>query len=138
MTFSEAIATQPAWIGVWLNVLLAGAFVLPLALLIWRQSRLIGIVVPLSSLAGGLATNLLYDQMGYVKLLGLPHILIWTPVAIYLMGQIRRDDMPAWPRRIMSLVLATIGISLVFDYSDLVRYILGERTPLVLAPGLGE
>jgi hypothetical protein len=38
----------------------------------------------------------LYDRMGYVKLLGLPHIVVWTPLAIYLVVLLRRDDLPMW------------------------------------------
>jgi hypothetical protein len=38
--------------------------------------------------------------------------------------------MPRWPRRIIAVVLATIAVSLAFDYVDALRYLLGERTPL--------
>jgi len=41
--------------------------------------------------------------------------------------------MPAWPRRIMMVVLATILISLAFDYTDVIRYFLGETAPIVAA-----
>ncbi len=130
MTFQEAIAQQPAWIGYWLKWLLLGAIVLPLALLIWRQSRIAAIAAIVAGVVGGFGTGWLYDKVGYVKLLGLPHIIMWTPLAIYLAIQIRRVDMPIWPRRIMIVVLATILISLAFDYTDVARYLLGERTPL--------
>jgi hypothetical protein len=130
MTLQEAIAQQPAWIGYWLDWLLFGAFILPVALLIWRQSRVTAVASVVASLAGGWATGWLYDKMGYVKLLGLPHIIVWTPLAIYLVLQIRRTDMPKWPRWIMGVVLASILISLAFDYTDVLRYLLGERTPL--------
>lgn len=136
MTFEEAIATQPAWLGYWLNGLLIGAFVLPVTLLIWRQSRLAGIVTLLASGISAVLVTWIYGQMGYVKLLGLPHILFWTPVAIYLLGQIRRPEMPVWPARIMVVILATITISLIFDYVDVARYLLGETTPVPgTAPG---
>ena len=130
MTFEEAIAQQPAWIGYWLKWLLFGAFVLPFALLIWRQSRIAAIAAIVASVAGAFGTRWLYNEMGYVKLLGLPHIIVWTPLAIYLFGQIRRADMPKWPRWIIGVVLASILISLAFDYTDALRYLLGERTPL--------
>ncbi len=130
MTLQDAIAQQPAWIGYWLKWLLFGAFILPLALLIWRQSRVAGIVAVAASLTGALGTNWLYTKMGYVKLLGLAHIIVWTPLAIYLFAQIRRADMPRWPRWIIGVVLASILISLAFDYTDALRYLLGERTPL--------
>ena len=130
MTLEQAIAQQPAWVGYWLYWLLFGAFVLPLTLLVWRQSRIAGVAAIVAAVVAGFGVGWLYDQMGYVKLLGLPHIVAWTPLAIYLFVQIRRDDMPRWPRRIMVVVLATILVSLAFDYTDAVRYLLGERTPL--------
>jgi len=130
MTLQGAIAQQPAWIGYWLNWLLFGAFILPVSLLIWRQSRVAAIVTVVASVAGAFGTNWLYTKMGYVKLLGLPHIIVWTPLAIYLFGQIRRADMPKWPRWIIGVVLASILISLAFDYTDAMRYLLGEKSPL--------
>lgn len=134
MSFEEAITLQPQWVQYWLNWLLFGGFVLPLALLIWRQSRITAVVAVVATLASGLTIGWLYEQMGYVKLLGLPHIIVWTPLAIYLVMQIRREHMPVWPKRIMSVVLATIIISLAFDYTDAIRYFLGERMPVALPP----
>ena len=98
MTLNEAIATQPAWVGIWLNVLLLGAFVAPLVLLIWRASRKAGIITFGASMVAGFAIQMMYNAMGYVKLLGLPHVVIWVPVVIFLLGQAQRGDMPAWPR----------------------------------------
>jgi len=133
MTLQEAIAQQPAWIGYWLKWLVFGAFILPLTLLIWRQTRLAAVAAIVAGVAGAFATGWLYDQMGYVKLLGLPHIVVWTPLAVYLFMLLKRPDVPAWPKRIVVVVLATILISLAFDYADVARYQLGERAPLVKA-----
>ena len=130
MTFEEAIATQPAWLGYWLNWLVFAAFVLPLSLVIWRPSRIAGIIAVLTSAVAGFGVMWMYGQMGYVKLLGLPHILLWTPLAFYLYAQLRHPDMPVWPRRIILVVLGTLLISLAFDYVDAARYALGERTPV--------
>lgn len=130
MTMQDAIALQPAWVGYWLKVLLFGAFILPAALLVWKQSRAAGLLTIIASLAAGFATSRLYDAVGYVKLLGLPHILFWTPLVVYLVLQIRKPDMPKPPRLIMIAVVGVILISLGFDYVDLARYLLGEKTPL--------
>jgi len=126
----EAIALQPAWVEHWLRVLFLCAFILPAALLIWKPTRLTAIIVIVTSVAAGFATARLYDTVGYVKLLGLPHIIFWTPLAIYLITQLRRADIPGVPRMIMMVVLGAITISLAFDYSDVLRYLLGDRTPL--------
>lgn len=130
MSFSEAIATQPQWIQLWLNVLLLGAFVAPLLLLIWKASRKAGVVTLVSSLIGGATIQYLFSVMGYVKLLGIGHIL-WLPVVVFLMAQQARGDMPNWPRRIIWFIITVISISLVFDFIDVIRWVLGERAPMV-------
>ena len=130
MTLQEAIAQQPPWVGLWLKWLFFGVFTLPIALLIWRQSRIAGIATVLSSVAAAISVGWLFDRLGYVKLLGLPHIVLWTPLVIYLVALLRRKDMPNWPRWIIIVVLGTILISLAFDYTDVMRYLLGERAPL--------
>lgn len=132
MTLEEAIALQPQWVRLWLNVLLVGAFVLPLALLVWRQTRLAALLTVASSVAAGFGVTWLYGQLGYVKLLGLPHILLWTPLMIYLVALLRRPGLPRAPRLILAAVTATIAVSLAFDYVDSARYLMGERMP---APG---
>ena len=129
MTFEELIALQPAWVGIWINVLLFGAFALPLSLVFWKESRMAGVITVIASVLGGIGVQWMFSKMGYVKLLGLPHIIVWVPLSFYLLKQIRRPDMPTWPMRIMMFVLLTIGISLAFDITDVARYILGERTP---------
>lgn len=131
MSLEDAIATQPAWVGMWLMVLVAGAFVAPLVLLIWKSSRKAGIITFVASVIAGFGVQMMYDSMGYVKLLGLPHLIIWVPVVVFLMAQQTRGDMPNWPRRIIWFVIAVLCVSLVFDFVDTVRWVLGERAPLV-------
>ncbi len=130
MSFEEAMALQPVWVVIWMNILLVGAFVAPLVLLIWRQSRKAGAITFVVSVFAGFCIQMMYNSLGYVKLLGLPHLL-WIPVVMYLAGQARRADMPAWPRRIIWFCMAVICVSLAFDIVDVIRYVLGERAPTV-------
>jgi len=132
MTLQEAIASQDAWIGIWTNVLLVCAIGLPLVLLIWEPSRVAGMVTALGTVVSGMAMNWLYGELGYVKLLGLPHIIIWVPVVWFLLAQARRTDMPAWPKRIMWVIITALCVSLVFDVVDVARYLLGARTATFL------
>jgi hypothetical protein len=133
MTMQEAIAQQPMWVQWWLYWLIAASLVAPLGLLIWRQTRLAGIVTIIASLVGGFGVQMLFDRMGYVKLIGLPHIIFWTPLAIYLITLLRRD-LPTYARWLVLLILVTILISLAFDYTDAIRYLLGDRAPHAAAP----
>jgi lysylphosphatidylglycerol synthetase-like protein (DUF2156 family) len=131
MTLTEAIALQPAWVNYWVTWLLVGAYILPLSLLIWRQTRIAAIVTLTTSILAAMVMEWLYAQVGFVKLLGLPHVIFWTPTAIFLAWQLKHKDLSKWPRNIMAIVLLTITISLAFDYLDVARYILGERQTLV-------
>jgi hypothetical protein len=137
MTFKEAVATHaPAWVGIWLNILLLGAIVLPLSLFIWKQTRLVALAALIAGIAGIVGVMTMYGQMGYVRLLGLPHIIMWTPLAFFLVHKLRSPDVTPVPRVIMGVVLATIAVSLAFDVLDVVRYISGDRTPLAMASTL--
>ena len=138
MTFTQAMQLMPIWVQIWLNVLLLGAFVLPGILLIWPESRKAGILTLIGSLLSAITITWGYGQIGLVKLLGLPHIVFWTPVAIYLYRFLRRDDIRIWPRRVAIAILGIIGISLMFDYVDVARYLLGERTPIATADMAGS
>lgn len=134
MTFDEAVATYaPAWVGIWLNVLLLGAIVLPLSLFIWKSTRLTALFVVLAGAFSVAGVMTLYDQLGYVKLLGLPHIIAWTPLVIHMWFKMKSPDVNFAPRVIMGIAIATMTISLAFDYVDTIRYIAGERTPPVVA-----
>lgn len=135
MTFEEAIAAQPTWVGLWVWWLVIGVFILPLGLFAWRRTWIPGAITLVAALLGGAGVSLMYERMGYVRLLGLPHVVVWTPLALYHIHLLRQADIPVWPKRIIAVVLGTILISLAFDYVDVARYVLGERTPTALPPG---
>ena len=137
MTFQEAISHQPQWVQLWLNWLLFAAVALPLTLFIWKQTRITAAIALVANIGGGLGTGWLYSQMGYVKMLGLPHIIFWTPLAIYFFLTLRSRNLSSWPRWIMTVVLVTIVISLAFDYTDLLRYALGNRTATYMPAASG-
>ncbi|NOD62518.1 MULTISPECIES: hypothetical protein [unclassified Ruegeria] len=128
--FNLIVAQQPQWIQIWLNVLSFGAFLLPISLLIWKQTRLTAIITVVGSVLAAVGVLLIFNQLGYVRLMGLGHVVFWTPVAWYLWRQQAREDMPVIPGWIIRAVLLTIAISLVFDYVDVIRYLMGDRTPV--------
>ncbi|MEY1556117.1 hypothetical protein AB3Y40_10835 [Yoonia sp. R2331] len=133
MTLTEAMNTfGPAWLQYWLPVLFVGAFVLPLALFIWRETRMAAVFCIVASFGAAFAIDMLFQQMGYVKLLGLPHIILWTPLAIYLWRLISKGNAPRAARVTMGIVLTVITISLAFDYVDVARFALGERAPATI------
>ena len=132
MSFPDAVATQPdalrLWV-LWLSVVMIAA---PLVLLAWRATRRDGMVTLGAAVAVITGMQALYAQVGFVRLLGLPHVLIWTPLALYLAVRLRQGDLPRVPRVAMVILLASIGVSLVFDWIDVARYLLlGQRESLI-------
>lgn len=132
MSFAQAMAAQPDWVVVWMNILLLGGFILPVALLIWPETRLAGVASILGNIINAVVVTAMYNAMGYVKLLGLPHIILWGPLVIYLLVRARDPATRVWPRRICWIIAITLGISLAFDIVDVVRWLWGERTATIL------
>lgn len=133
MTLDEAVALQPQWVQVWLVVLTVVTVALPLVLMVWKGTRLAGLIVLAATIAGGVGVQLIFDRMGYVRLIALPHVLLWTPALIYLLVIIRRARIGRWPTIVGGVLAAFITISLVFDYASVARYVAGERQPVNIA-----
>jgi len=70
--------------------------------------------------------NWLYDQYGYVRLLGLAHLVFWTPVYGWILMK-RRDiaDPASAFGKYLIVYLVVDGISLAVDALDVVRYFTG-------------
>ena len=131
MTFQEATLQLPTWVQIWLNILLLGAFILPLVLLIWKQTRLAGALTLIASLISAFVIMKMYDSLGMVRLLGLPHVILWTPAVIYLLATLRKPGLPSLAKWIIRVTCAIIVISLAFDYIDVIRYFLGDTDSLI-------
>ncbi|MEX0316548.1 MAG: hypothetical protein AB3N21_01260 [Ruegeria sp.] len=129
MTFEEALAVQSLWVRIWVTWLVIGAFILPLGLLIWRNTRIAGLVTVAASVVAGMGVQWIYDQLGYVRLMGLPHIIIWVPVVLYLYRLQGNRELSPWAVRLIWVIMATLLVSLAFDIVDVGRYALGEREP---------
>lgn len=133
MSFEEAIALQPLWVQYWVNfmglVLVVSFVTFLFSKVTWRDA----FILVITTIPMALFMQWLYDQLGYVRLLGLPHVLIWTPLAIYLWFRLGNRDIRMPFRQVMWLLLATIIASLAFDYVDVARYLLGERAPMIPA-----
>ncbi len=118
--FTTDVEKQPMWVQVWLNILGPVNFA---AIFFIFKSRLPWIVL------GGIIVSFfmmmyLYDAYGYVRLLGLPHIVVWTPMLLYFLKEVPKLD-ASLMKKYLYLVMGTNFISLLFDYVDVARYFLG-------------
>ena len=125
--FAADLAAQPQWLQIWGNIL-GPVTLLTIILFLFRRNLVPVAVLTLFVLP---STALLYHYFGYSRILGLSHIVFWTPTVVYLL-KIRRTwrVRETWLGKWIVVALAVILISLVFDYVDLVRWLLGDRRTL--------
>ncbi|MGE3534895.1 MAG: hypothetical protein AB7H48_08695 [Parachlamydiales bacterium] len=70
----------------------------------------------------------IYAKYGFVRLLGLGHILFWVPFLIWSVLRLRSwNDLPTDFRFWLVLVSILNSLSLVVDFIDVWRYAKGEK-----------
>lgn len=132
----EAVmATQPTWLIAYLFVLTAanlGAvfFIAKRTDKGWRP-RYEALAIIAAFLLAGEFMEYLYQQYGYVRLLGLAHIVCWSPVYAWIITH-RKDyeETPYFAKYVM-FYLIMAGISLTIDVIDVARYALGETGSMI-------
>jgi hypothetical protein len=133
MTFEEAMALQPIWVQVWVWWMVLVTVVAIVALLFSRPTRRDAAILLVVTVANTLFMQWLFAELGFVRLLGLSHVIFWTPLAVYLWLRLNNEAIKTPFRQVIWVLLATISASLVFDYVDVARYLLGARAPLAQA-----
>ncbi len=128
-SLSATIASQPMLIRVWIMVVVSVNLVAILFILTRQSGKLKirpeSMAVVVSFFVAGLFMSWLYGRIGYVRLLGLPHLIFWTPVYIWLLLKFRRGEFKTPFKQYVMVYLVIAGISLVIDAVDVVRYAMG-------------
>ena len=121
--FMAEISSQPAWLRIWMNWLGAVNFA-ALLFLSRKEARW----VLAAMLANLVVMTGLYSVVGYERILGIVHVLFWTPLLVWLWrsGAVREAE--GWFGTWLRALFATNAVSLVIDYVDVARYLLGERS----------
>ena len=134
INFIRDVSMQTVKVQIWAVWMLATIFVVPGVLLRVESCRREGKVILASSIVLSILILLWHSQVGYSRILGLPHFLIWVPLLVYIYS--RRENLSS-PRQVLwltNVLVLTIVVSLGLDSADVVRYILGERA-LMGSPG---
>lgn len=123
-SFQTDISSAPFWVQYWLGFM---GVVLTLAILfafVRVEARWAMLVIALTAPA----MIALHSKIGYVRLLGVVHVVIWTPFVAYLWRRRERWRVKETLSGKWILILfLTMVVSLAFDYTDVVRWLLGER-----------
>lgn len=129
-TLGDAMGTEPAWLQGWILVL-GAVHIAALAFVVGRQSgRWVVRPEPIAVLAGAVVATILmtwlYSQVGYVRLLGLAHLVGWTPAYLWILARRRALDSGPLFVKWIHAYLFIAGVSLVIDVIDVVRHLAGD------------
>ena len=122
----DHINSSPLHWKLWMNVLMIFNFGAILFALKDVRARW----VVMAMIGNGLFMSVLYSQFGYTRILGLSHIVFWTPLLAYLWKKRNAFLDHVWATRWMWGVMIVNGLSLLIDYTDVIRYLLGDKAPV--------
>lgn len=117
----QHILQEPAWLVIWVAWL---ALVNTASILFVRHRE--ARVVLVAWLGNGVTMALLFEAVGYVRLLGLSHLLWWSPLLAWLGWRHAHVPRQGLYGRWLWTLFATNLVSLVVDGVDVVRYLLGD------------
>ncbi|MFT4577676.1 MAG: hypothetical protein ACI9UO_000491 [Nitrospinales bacterium] len=124
--FMKAIFSMKTPWPLWVALLMVLNMIAPIFFIETLEAK----VVLISTLAGAGLMILLFYKYGFVRLLGTGHIF-WVPVVIWLGSRFSEFSFET-PFEIWVLSIMVFNShSLVLDLMDVVRYINGDRKPMV-------
>jgi hypothetical protein len=132
IAFTRGMASLawPWWL--WVGLLGTINMVVPLFFLGSVEAR----VVLAAILVGVVVQMLIIVRVGFVRLLGLGHILAWVPMLLWLVPRLMNLDPGTVFGRWLFAVVALDLASLAIDFVDVARYLGGDRQPVPgTAPG---
>jgi len=129
-TLNDAIATEPFWLQAWVMLLVVTNLAALLFVVGRREGRWFARPVPIaivvSFVAAALFMGWLYEQVGYVRLLGLAHLVCWGPAWLWILSRRRAIGTSTLFGKYVHFYLVIAGASLLIDGVDVARYLLGD------------
>lgn len=122
--FQADLETAPLWVQYWVQFM-GVVLMLAIPFAIVRVEARWAVLVMLLTLPAMVG---LHSVIGFQRLLGVVHVVLWTPFVLYLWRRrekwrVRQTLSGKW----IVLLFATMIASLAFDYVDVARWVLGER-----------
>lgn len=98
---------------------------------IYFFSRPEGKMALIAMMGAMLVMHFIYKTRGFVRLLGLGHIIFWTPFLLFSLWRLQTSALPEDFKIWLILVSILNGASLVIDFWDIWRYLNGERSEIL-------
>ena len=122
--FTDLTTISPEWMLIGWQVFF-GVMAVALIFALWRpeaRAILVGTVM------GVAMVLVIYAQFGYSRIIGVGHILFWTPTLFYMVSLLGTGPVvKTWFGRWLWLAILVMAVALSLDYFDLGRYLFGDR-----------
>lgn len=120
LQFFQTLFSQSTPIVLWVSLLVIGNMSSVLFVKDKIEARwILGLFIGNAFFMG-----LLHFYFGYVKILGLSHVLVWTPLIVYLWKRRENFEDGSFYKKWIYFIMIINSLSLILDYADVVRYFL--------------
>lgn len=87
-----------------------------------------GMVMIAGALLGGVMMDWLFQTYGFTRILGLAHLVFWTPAVAFLIWRVKNGAVPLKSvfGVYLAVLIATNSTSLIIDTVDVIRYLAGD------------
>jgi len=123
--FVKGILKMPTGVVIWVALLFGVNFVGVIFL-----PRIEALVVVAALMLGGIFQSAIFGSKGFVRLMGVGHVL-WIPMVAWLLTRFDitapQGSFEVW----MTVVVVFDVLSLIIDVSDVGRYVAGDRQPTI-------
>jgi hypothetical protein len=123
MSLLDHIANEPLWLQAWINWMV----LVNVGGLLFAWSRVEPRWVVLAFLGSAITMNYLFGLYGYEKILGLAHVIFWTPLLIYLYRRRSEIGRRGASAIYLQILFVTNFVSLLMDYYDVASYLIVGR-----------
>ena len=127
--FLRTMLTLPKPWLLWVMLLIAANMMFPLFYLGTPEGK----VVLTAFFFGALVQTAVFSAKGFVRLLGIGHIA-WVPMLFWLWTRLGAAPAGSLFRYWLLTTMALVGLSLLIDGTDVIRYLRGERDPQLETP----
>jgi len=113
------------WVQIWVALILVPVNLASLAFTTYPGGKLLAALA-----VGALLVNSVFmlAERGFSKAMALPHLLFWTPLLLVILWM--EMSFPGFPpllKNYLWILLVVDVVSLVFDYSDALKWKRGDR-----------
>lgn len=121
----RSFRAMPAWVQIWVGLILVPVNVTSLAFVLVPGGLLVAVLANVAML---LNLPIMVVERGLSKAMALPHVLIWSPLVVWLGWILVNSTISGGFGRYILVLLAVDVVSLVFDFKDARDWFKGQRT----------